>query len=262
METNRRLALLIDGDNAQASLLPQMLAEVTKYGTLTIRRVYGDWTEPNMKSWKLTLHTHALQPVQQFRYTVGKNATDSALIIDAMDILYTAGVDGFCIASSDSDYTRLATRIREKNLFVLGIGKELTPRSFVNACDVFVYTENLGVVTPTISTEKTPQKAVEQVQETIKENAADLAEFEKLFTRAYEVAEQEDGWAALGTVGTALRKLDPAFDPRTYGYKRLSQLVRDCTNFIEVREEKTVSSPSGVVNYYVRPKQTKAKKKS
>jgi hypothetical protein len=239
-----------------------MLAEVSKYGTLPIRRIYGDWTEPNMKSWKQTLHTHALQPVQQFRYTQGKNATDSALIIDAMDILYTAGVDGFCIASSDSDYTRLATRIREKNLFVIGIGKTLTPRSFVNACDVFVYTENLGTVTPSpsSSSEKTPTKEVQQVQEAaVNENAADLTKFKQLFTRAFEVAE-EDGWAALGTVGTALRKLDPAFDPRTYGYKQLSQLVRGCTDFIEVREEKAASGPSGVVNYYVRPKQAKAKK--
>lgn len=258
METNRRLALLVDGDNAQASLLPEMLAEVTKYGTLTIRRVYGDWTEPNMKSWKQTLHTHALQPVQQFRYTVGKNATDSALIIDAMDILYTAGVDGFCIASSDSDYTRLATRIREKNLFVLGIGKELTPRSFVNACDVFVYTENLGVVTSSISTEKTPTQDVEPVQEAVKESATNLAQFEHLFRTAFEVAE-DDGWANLATLGSSLRKLDPAFDPRTYGYKQLSQLVRACTGFIEVRKEPASSSNAMI---HVRPKPRKAKKKA
>ena len=148
MADTRRLALLIDGDNAQASLLEQMIAEVNKYGVVTIRRVYGDWTEPQMKSWKEALHVSALQPFQQFRYTTGKNATDSAMIIDAMDILYTAGVDGFCIVSSDSDYTRLATRIREKNLFVMGIGKATTPRAFVNACDVFVYTENLTTEQP------------------------------------------------------------------------------------------------------------------
>ncbi len=260
METNRRLALLIDGDNAQAALLPEMVAELSKYGTLTIRRVYGDWTEPTMKSWKPTLHTHALQPVQQFRYTVGKNATDSALIIDAMDILYTAGVDGFCIASSDSDYTRLATRIREKNLFVMGIGKELTPRSFVNACDVFVYTENLGVTAPATSTGKTPKKDVEPVQEAVKENAADLAPFKQLFERAFEVTVQEDGWANLGMVGSTLRKLDPAFDPRTYGYRQLSLLVRDCADFIEIREDKTPIGAGVVI--YVRPKQTKAKKKA
>ena len=142
-DTNRRLAMLIDGDNASAAIIGEMLAETSKYGLVTIRRIYGDWTESNMKSWKETLQSHALQPIQQFRNTVGKNATDSAMIIDAMDILYTSGVDGFCLVSSDSDYTRLAIRIREKNLFVMGIGRLLTPRSFVNACDLFVYTENL-----------------------------------------------------------------------------------------------------------------------
>ena len=119
----RRLAMLIDGDNAQPSIMDKMIAEASKYGVITIRRIYGDWTESSMKSWKSTLHTYAVQPIQQFRYTVGKNATDSALIIDAMDILYTAGVDGFCLVSSDSDYTKLAMRIREKNLFVMGIGR-------------------------------------------------------------------------------------------------------------------------------------------
>ncbi|MBK8024079.1 MAG: NYN domain-containing protein [Chloroflexi bacterium] len=139
----RRLAMLIDGDNAQPSIMDKMIAEASKYGVITIRRIYGDWTESSMKSWKSTLHTYAVQPIQQFSYTVGKNATDSALIIDAMDILYTAGVDGFCLVSSDSDYTKLAMRIREKNLFVMGIGRRTTPRAFVNACDMFVYTENL-----------------------------------------------------------------------------------------------------------------------
>ena len=138
-----RIAMLIDGDNAQPSLIEKMLAETTKYGLITIRRIYGDWTAVNMGGWKEMLQTFAIQPIQQFRYTTGKNATDSAMIIDAMDILYSGGVDGFCLVSSDSDYTRLATRIREKGFFVMGIGKKITPRAFVNACDVFVYTENL-----------------------------------------------------------------------------------------------------------------------
>ena len=150
---SRRIAMLIDGDNAQASLLGEMLAEASKYGLVTVRRIYGDWTTPNMGGWKDALNIHAIQPVQQFRYTVGKNATDSALIIDAMDILYTMRVDGFCLVSSDSDYTRLATRIRENRLFVMGIGKQLTPRAFVNACDLFVYEENLPKPLPTSSLE-------------------------------------------------------------------------------------------------------------
>jgi uncharacterized LabA/DUF88 family protein len=240
MEANRRLALMIDGDNAQAALLPQMLAEVNKYGTITIRRVYGDWTEPEMKSWKEVLHSNALQPVQQFRYTQGKNATDSALIIDAMDVLYTAGVDGFCIASSDSDYTRLATRIREKNLFVMGIGRNLTPRSVVNACDVFVYTENLQPTAgeeaktespaPSVAKKRTSKKAVKDTDD----NAQ--TRMKSLFRTAFDSAVQDDGWAHLGTLGSFLRKIDPGFDPRTYKHKQLSQLVQAYPDFIEVRK--------------------------
>ena len=141
---NQRIAMLIDGDNAQPSMIEKMLAETTKYGLITIRRIYGDWTASNMGGWKEVLQTHAIQPIQQFRYTVGKNATDSAMIIDAMDLFYSGNVDGFCLVSSDSDYTRLATRIREQGIFVMGIGKKQTPRAFVNACDLFVYTENLN----------------------------------------------------------------------------------------------------------------------
>jgi uncharacterized LabA/DUF88 family protein len=249
MDTTRRLALLIDGDNAQAALLPQMLTEVNKYGTATIRRVYGDWTEPQMKGWKEALNVYALQLVQQFRYTKGKNATDSALIIDAMDILYTAGIDGFCLVSSDSDYTRLATRIREKNLFVMGIGKESTPRPFVDACNVFVYTENL-------------MNSVEAPDEPSASSAADRAHgkapsskemrtLKKLLNAAFELAVQDDGWAALAAVGNSLRQLDPAFDPRTYGHKQLSQLVEALPKIIEVKK---VQSSGGTTIYYMRLK--------
>ena len=216
--------MLIDGDNAQASLLEQMIAEVNKYGVVTIRRVYGDWTEPQMKSWKEALHVSALQPFQQFRYTTGKNATDSAMIIDAMDILYTAGVDGFCIVSSDSDYTRLATRIREKNLFVMGIGKATTPRAFVNACDVFVYTENLTTEQPLPKSAPAGGKQSKPANATAPEQDA-LLSVESLFQTAFDQAVQDNGWAQLSTVGTKLRQLDPAFDPRTYGYRTLSLLV-------------------------------------
>src|SRR6185369_1575480 len=138
-----KIAILIDGDNAQSSLLPQMLVEAGRHGQVTVRRIYGDWTTSNMNSWKETLNYHAFQPIQQFRYTVGKNATDSSMIIDAMDILHTGVVDGFCLVSSDSDYTRLATRIRQTGIFVMGIGEKKTPKAFVNACDLFVHTENL-----------------------------------------------------------------------------------------------------------------------
>jgi len=248
MGTNRRLALMIDGDNAQAALLPQMLAEVSKYGVMTIRRVYGDWTEANMKSWKDVLHSYALQPVQQFRYTQGKNATDSALIIDTMDIIYTADVNGVCIVSSDSDYTRLATRIREKNLFVIGIGKGITPPAFVNACDVFVYTENLQPVSEVdIKTEpSTPGKTTKKktAETSAKDTATsaqlkNLKKLKSLMRTAFDSAVQEDGWAHLGAMGDFLRKLDPSFDSRTYGRKSLSQLVADLPDFIELKKDKT-----------------------
>ncbi len=221
---NQRLAMLIDGDNAQPSLIEKMLAEAGKYGVVSIRRIYGDWTTPQMKSWKQTLHTYAIQPIQQFRYTVGKNATDSALIIDAMDILYTGKVQGFCIVSSDSDYTRLATRIREKGLFAMGVGKETTPRAFVNACDVFVYTKNL-----------LPKPHAQQSQGKKREAKSSEPDPRPLLTEAFEMAVQEDGWASLGPLGQYLRQLDPGFDSRTYGYKQLSQLIRAYPDLFKMR---------------------------
>ena len=252
METNLRLALMIDGDNAQATLLPQMLAEVSKYGTMTIRRVYGDWSEPGLKSWKDVLHIYAIQPSQQFSYTKGKNATDIALIIDAMDILHSGSVDGFCIASSDSDYTRLATRVREQNLFVLGIGKQNTPPAFVNACTVFVYTENLqSVVADGSKTgSSAPITIAENAIETV-EDIADPARFKRLFQTAFDSAVLDDGWAHLGALGAILRQLDPAFDPRTYGHKQLSQLVQAYPNFIETYK---LTNENGSAAIYVRLK--------
>ncbi len=216
--TNRKIAVLIDGDNAQPSLLEKILAETSKYGMITVRRIYGDWTTPNMGRWKDTLHTHAIQPIQQFRYTVGKNATDSAMIIDAMDIMYEGGVDGFCIVSSDSDYTRLATRIREKGFFVMGVGKKGTPRAFVNACEVFVITENLSPEMELIKSEET--------RKTVDSSKTMAPDPLSLLKEAFEVSVQEDGWAPLTAIGQALRQRDPAFDSRTYGYKQLSLLIQ------------------------------------
>ena len=196
----RAIAILIDGDNAQPSLIQQVLAEATKYGVVTTRRIYGDWTTQRMSGWKDYLHLFAIQPMQQFRYTVGKNATDSALIIDAMDLLHGGIMDGFCIVSSDSDYTRLATRIREQGLFVMGVGRSDTPESFVNACEVFVYTEILfggtdnEVAIPDMAASDWTQTAME----------------------AIEMAEKGEGWALLSAVGVYMRKLKPAFDPRAY----------------------------------------------
>ena len=245
---SRRLAILIDGDNAQPSLIEKMLSEASKYGTVTIRRTYGDWTTSNMGGWKDTLQTHAIQPIQQFRYTIGKNATDSAMIIDAMDLLYSGTVDAFCLVSSDSDYTRLATRIREKGFFVMGIGQKKTPRAFVSACDVFVYTENLVPQKPAkkrVSHKKDSKDSVEP-KEPPQPDAASL------LVRAFENAVQEDGWAFLGTLGHHLRQLDPGFDARTYGYSQLSALIRSKTKLFEVKE---VKGEDGNAAIYVKLKE-------
>ena len=223
--TSRRIAMLVDGDNAQPSLIEHILAEIAKYGIVTTRRIYGDWTLPQMKSWKNSLHTSAIQPIQQFRYTVGKNATDSALIIDAMDLLHAGTVDGFCIVSSDSDYTRLATRIREQGLFVMGIGQSQTPESFVKACEIFVHTENLD----------RSAKHEPNVPE------SDRPEWTPTVEQAIEMAVQDDGWASLGVVGTNIRKLDPAFDSRSYGFKQLSLLIKSRPELFKTRKSKAAS---------------------
>lgn len=239
-QPGRQIAMLIDGDNAQPSSLERMLAETVKYGLVTTRRIYGDWTEPNMKGWKDALQHHAIQPIQQFRYTTGKNATDSALIIDAMDLLYSGAVDGFCLVSSDSDYTRLATRIREKGLFVMGIGRSDTPRAFVNACEVFVYTENLG------AEQETPRTSAAKTR-----TGNEREEVPQILIRAIEMATQDDGWASLGAVGTYVRQLDPGFDTRSYGYKQLSLLVQAYPGILELQKTKTRGGPSSI---YVRAK--------
>ncbi len=242
--SSRRIAMLIDGDNAQPSLIEKILAETSKYGLVTIRRIYGDWTAANMNGWKDTLQTHAIQPIQQFRYTIGKNATDSAMIIDAMDTLYNGSVEGFALVSSDSDYTRLATRIREKGFFVMGIGKKTTPRAFVNACEVFVYTENLTI-------EDGPSKLSERRKSSGTPEQA-VPDPLPLLKSAFDIAAQEDGWAFLGTLGHHLRQLDPGFDSRTYGYKQLSLLIRAFPKMFEFKE---VKSQDGTSVIYVKERE-------
>lgn len=240
----RKIALLIDGDNAQARLLPQIVMEAARYGKVTVRRIYGDWTTPNMKQWKEVLNFYAFQPIQQFRYTVGKNSTDSAMIIDAMDLLHGGVVDGFCLVSSDSDYTRLATRIRESGIFVIGIGEKKTPKAFVNACDVFVYTENLDVDDSQNESESNDEPVTtgsEKETVTGKRRARRKRKKEPepepipLLRRAYEMAASEDGWASLSAIGNALYQLDPGFDPRSYGHKQLSKLIRYYDKWFDLR---------------------------
>jgi hypothetical protein len=208
-----RFAVLIDGDNAQASLLPRILAEVSKVGLITVKRIYGDWTTTNMNSWKTSLHKYAIQPMQQFRYTVGKNSTDSAMIIDAMDLLHSNNVGGFCIVASDSDYTRLATRIREEGLFVIGVGEKKTPESFINACNQFIYCENLTG----------PREIRGKEAEEAKSDVADPL---NLLVEGFNLAAKEEEWIHLAALGSVLRQLDPAFDPRTYGHQQLQSLIK------------------------------------
>jgi uncharacterized LabA/DUF88 family protein len=264
--SRHKIAMLIDGDNAQSSLLQQMLAEAGKYGLVTLRRIYGDWTTTNMNSWKDTLNYHAFQPVQQFRYTIGKNATDSAMIIDAMDILHSGVVDGFCLVSSDSDYTRLATRIREAGIFVMGIGEKKTPKPFVNACDVFVYTSNL-VVEHKTSRVATPRKgprrkpsAAPAAPTSAPASAIPPAPISEpdnendpmpIIRQAFEMAVQEDGWARLDHMGNALYQLDPGFDPRTYGHRQLSRLIANYKDYFQMRTQEI----DGSTLFYVKMKE-------
>src|SRR6185436_11443457 len=234
----QRIAVLIDGDNAQSALLPQMLVEAGRHGQVTVRRIYGDWTTSNMNSWKETLNFHAFQPIQQFRYTVGKNATDSAMIIDAMDLLHSGVVDGFCLVSSDSDYTRIATRIRETGIFVMGIGEKKTPKAFVNACDLFVYTENL------VEEKKAIQKKRAQAKKTGKSKTEkEEPDPMPILTQAFEMTVGQDGWARLDTMGNNLYQLDPGFDPRTYGHKQLSRLIKSLKDQFEMRTQEMAGSP-------------------
>ena len=268
-ERTRKIALLIDGDNAQPSLIGQILAEAGKYGLVTIRRIYGDWTTVNMSGWKNALHDSAIQPIQQFRYTIGKNATDSAMIIDAMDILHGHLVDGFCIVSSDSDYTRLATRIREMGFYVMGIGKRSTPKAFVNGCNIFIYTENLvprgrereareprrrdrGGSGRKGGGKETREQKEEREEHEDRDDRADAAgKFDPvpLLKGAFDMAVHEDGWANLGEIGFYLRQLDPGFDPRTYGFKQLSQLIKSQQVLFEVQSR---GDEAGGAAIYVR----------
>lgn len=219
MEQELRLAVLIDADNAPRTALREVMAEVAVYGTPTIKRIYGDWTAPNMGSWKPLLLEHAITPFQQYSYTTGKNATDSAMIIDAMDILYSGNCDGFVLVSSDSDFTRLATRLREAGMKVYGMGEKKTPKPFIVACDKFVYIEALkSAETPAPAAERSKKKAAPPaepkpltVQELIAQSVEDLAD--------------EDGYAYLGDVGTLLQKKQPDFDSRNYGFTKLSKFV-------------------------------------
>ncbi|SDJ15583.1 OST-HTH/LOTUS domain-containing protein [Lentzea albidocapillata subsp. violacea] len=226
-ESAVKLAVLIDADNAQPSITEALLAEIAKYGTAHVKRAYGDWTGTNLKGWKDHLLAQSIQPIQQFAYTTGKNATDAAMVIDAMDLLYSDRFDGFCIVSSDSDFTRLAARLRESGLTVYGFGERKTPKPFVAACDKFIYVENLAYPEAEAPTE-TPLARKSTVSVAQLKGDTTLV---KLLRNAVEAASDEDGWASLAAVGSIITKQRPEFDSRTYGYSKLSDLITATTLF-------------------------------
>lgn len=218
IDDQARLAVLIDADNSQPSIIEGLMDEIASHGIASVKRIYGDWTDTKLKGWKNALLEHGLHPMQQFAYTTGKNATDSAMIIDAMDLLYTKNFDGFCIVSSDSDFTRLASRIRESGIKVYGFGEQKTPKAFIGVCDKFIYTENLRRTAnhkePVVTKIKTDNKAL-------------LA----LVRNAVEDTTNEAGWSYMGAIGQNLINKSPEFDPRTYGYKKLLDLIEGLGEF-------------------------------
>lgn len=243
-EKSGRLAVLIDADNTQPSIIEGILSEIAQYGTASVRRIYGDWTSTALKSWKTLLLQHSIQPIQQFGYTKGKNATDSAMIIDAMDLLYTGKFDGFCIVSSDSDFTKLASRLRESGLTVYGFGEKKTPSPFVSACDKFIYTELL-------------RAKINENEVIVKKTATELkmdSQLVRLLRNAVESSSDESGWAHLATLGATIAKQLPEFDPRNYGYGKLGELIR-ATSLFEVNERLIGDGPSKAI--YVRDKRKK-----
>lgn len=246
-----KLAVLIDADNVPYSNVKGMMEEITKYGTPTTKRIYADWTKPNANGWKSVLLEHAITPIQQYSYTVGKNSSDSALIIDAMDLLYSGKLDGFCIVSSDSDFTRLAIRLRESGMKVIGIGEKKTPNSFIVACDRFIYIEVLDGATqkknpkPTTSDTKKPiEKPTEKALAKIDDATIELIE------ATIDDLEDDDGWAFLGDVGNLIVKKKPEFDPRNYGFSKLTPMLKSLTDILEIDERE--SDKKGIKHVYVR----------
>lgn len=264
-----KLAVLIDADNVPYSNVKGMMEEIAKYGTPTTKRIYADWTKPNAGGWKSVLLEHAITPIQQYSYTVGKNSSDSAMIIDAMDLLYSDKVDGFCIVSSDSDFTRLAIRLRESGMKVIGIGEKKTPNSFIVACDRFIYIEvldgaikkklpksrlaeeNKKVIDPSTS-EQAKQKMAAKTTEKQEQKTLDKIDNQtiELIEDTLEAIGDEDGWAFLGDVGNLIVKKKPEFDPRNYGFSKLTPMLKSLTDILEIDERE--SDKKGIKHVYVR----------
>lgn len=249
MDNNKelRFAVLIDADNVPYTNVKGMMEEIAKYGTPTFKRIYGDWTKPTVSGWKAVLLDNAITPIQQYSYTSGKNATDSAMIIDAMDILYSEKVDGFCIISSDSDFTRLALRLREAGMKVIGMGQRKTPAPFIAACDKFVYIEILGQERTTKEIDRKEEEAADtpSIKEIDKKTV-------KVITSSITDLADEDGWAFLGDVGNLILKKQPDFDPRNYGFKKLAPLIKSIRQ-LEIDERHPEKSNIRLIYIRIRP---------
>ena len=257
------LAVLFDADNVPASHVQEMLNEIAKYGAPSIKRIYGDWTKPNLGGWKAVLLENAITPIQQYSYTTGKNATDSAMIIDAMDILHSNKVDGFCIISSDSDFTRLATRLRESSKLVIGMGEKKTPRPFIVACDKFIYIENLGIDDEENQEENQEEAPTQQApaSEQAKKPKAPKEKIGyaiiKLLTKTIDDLADDNDWVSLAEVGSLLLKKRPDFDPRNYGFPKLMPLIEACPKYFEM--EKRKSENGHAMHVFVRLRKTNAR---
>lgn len=269
MQNNElRLAVLIDADNVPSSNIKEMMEEIAKYGSPTFKRIYGDWTKPHVNRWKTIMLEMAIIPIQQYSYTTGKNSTDSAMIIDAMDILYTGKVDGFCIVSSDSDFTRLALRLREAGMKVIGMGQKKTPSPFIAACDKFIYIEILKRRSERAQLKERPEQTREEtpIEETTEEviQPIDQGLIDKISATVADLAD-ENGWAFLGEVGNMLLRKHPDFDPRNYGFKKLVLLIRD-THAFEIDERLTDKGNGNIKHVYIRvlsqPKKSSRPKKN
>jgi NYN domain/OST-HTH/LOTUS domain len=263
MDITKRFAVLIDADNVSHRIIEVILSEVAKYGVLTSKRIYGDWSASQLTGWKEKLHSHAITPIQQFANSVGKNSTDSALIIDAMDMLHGARFDGFCIVSSDGDFTRLATRIREHGLLSLGVGKQTTPKAFVAACDKFIFVENLGSPVEDRGTLTSERKntvemdAAATVIPTLGSTMRMDTGLVRLLRDSFDESVDEDGWAALGRLGNAVSKRSPEFDTRTYGYPKFKGFLQA----IELFELQDRPASNGGFNAYAKKLPSKSKPK-
>ncbi|MCW2275709.1 NYN domain-containing protein [Rhodoblastus acidophilus] len=255
-ELTARLAVLIDADNAQASVIEGVLADVAQFGDPSVKRIYGDFSSANLSSWKTVLHKHAIKPVQQFAYCAGKNATDSALIIDAMDLLYTQEFDGFCLVTSDSDFAGLATRLKEGGKKVYGFGKRQTPEAFRNACHTFIFTDartpNGSELPHVIKTQPTAGRKAE-VAPNKPPPPGKAPDFPmRLMLDALEQSFDETGWVSLATLGSVLRKLQPGFDSRDYGFKKLSDLVKGRNDLFVIAERATPGQAAKMMSLRLR----------